>query len=80
MKKFKNGLHVLITAVSMLGFLGGWAVLAHSPKPIQPQASLAPLPALAPVQAFNDSSSGLQIASPRHRNSSSLSAFTTRGS
>jgi hypothetical protein len=76
MKKFKNGLHVLITAASMLSFLGGWAILAHSPKPVQP---LEPLPTLEPVQAFNANSSQ-QVASSRHSRNSGFSAFTTRGS
>jgi hypothetical protein len=78
MKTFKTSLHLLISFASVLGFLGGWATLAHSRKPIQPQADLAPLPALQPVGVFGNNDSGVQIVSPRHRSVSS--AFMTRGS
>jgi hypothetical protein len=62
MKNFKNSLHILLTAASLLGFLGGWATLAHSRKPIQPvQAqggqTLDPLQPLAPIPAFNSAAS-----------------------
>jgi len=58
MKNFKNTLHVLITVASLAGFLGGWATLAHSRKPIQPTQSgaaqaLEPLQPLAPLPALN---------------------------
>jgi hypothetical protein len=53
MKNFKTSLHIFIAFVSMLGFLGGWATLAHSRKPIQPaqfQANvLEALPPLDPI-------------------------------
>ena len=55
MKPFKNSLHIFITFVSVLAFLGGWATLAHSRKPIQPTQSqaLEPLPPLEAIPAFN---------------------------
>ncbi len=33
MKFFKSALRMWITLTSMAGFLGGWVLLAHSPKP-----------------------------------------------
>jgi len=63
MKIFKSLLHVWITLISVLTFLGGWIMLAHSKKPVQPTSSaassvsLAPMPTLPPIQAYNGSSS-----------------------
>jgi hypothetical protein len=78
MKIFKNFLHVLIALGSMIGFLLGWAVLAHSGKPIQPggqgvsaalQPALAALPPLPPIQSIQTDSvsngSSLQFLVPR---------------
>jgi len=57
MKLYKSLLHIWIAIMSVFTFLGGWIMLAHARKPIQPtQSSLAgsitPLPTLAPIQAF----------------------------
>ncbi len=53
MKLFRFGLNAWITFVSILSFLVGWAVLAHSPKPVQPNSqqsvNIAPLPTLTPL-------------------------------
>jgi len=62
MKTIKNSLRIWITAGSLAGFIGGWALLAHSPKPAQSasdlsqaggssqaQVELQPLPTLAPL-------------------------------
>jgi hypothetical protein len=64
MKNFKNTLRIMITLASMLGFLGGWATLAHSRKPIQPTQAqsqqvqaLEPLAPLDPLPAIDGSSS-----------------------
>lgn len=58
MKPLKTTLHIWIALASTLSFLGGWAMLAHSPKPIQPvQASvvsITPLTTLPPIQFFNN--------------------------
>ena len=58
MKPLKTTLHIWIAVASTLSFLGGWAMLAHSPKPTQPtQASVVavtPLPTLPPIQFFNN--------------------------
>jgi hypothetical protein len=85
MKNIKTHLHWFIGLSSLVSFLFGWMILAHSPKPAQP---LAPLPALAPIQdpalqasADTGSPSWLQIFSPRpQRRRAYYSAFVTRGS
>jgi hypothetical protein len=60
MKAYKTFLHFWITIASLLSFLGGWVLLAHSKKPLQPIQSgqtaavdIAPLPTLPPIQFFN---------------------------
>ena len=70
MKNFKNILRILLTSASMLGFLGGWATLAHSRKPVlttntqpqpqalEPLAPLAPLPSIGSSVNNNSNSSG----------------------
>jgi hypothetical protein len=89
MKNFKNSLHILLAIASVFGFLGGWATLAHSGKPVQPVSyggqTLDPLPALAPLPAMNlnattdNSGGGLNIiASAPSRRSRPM--FTTSGS
>ena len=95
MKNFKNSLHFLLTIASVLGFLGGWATLAHSRKPVQttnaqPQA-LEPLAPLAPLPAIgsnstnitnNNNTSGFSIFTPSTttRRSRARSLFSTGGS
>jgi hypothetical protein len=55
MKNGKFGFRAYIAAGSVIGFLGGWALLAHSPKPAPmvsqagPAATVEPLPTLAPL-------------------------------
>ena len=39
MKPFKKSLRYWIAIASVLSFLGGWIILAHSPKPVQPTNS-----------------------------------------
>ena len=90
MKNFKTSLHVLLTFASLLGFLGGWATLAHSRKPIQPTDNspqgLDPLPALAPMPAIGTSSSsansnsGLFSIAPQQSTRRSRAFFATSGS
>ena len=57
MKNLKAGLRVSIALGSVAGFLGGWALLAHAPKPaplVQQQMVVEPaaLPTLAPIPSF----------------------------
>ena len=90
MKNFKNILRILLTSASLLGFLGGWATLAHARKPIQPVtaqpqtlAPLAPLPSMDGNPANNNTNSGnglLNIFTPSTRRSRSRPMFTTSGS
>lgn len=75
MKIFKTLLHILLASGSLLGFLVGWATLAHAGKPVEPgqrqtsQQALAPLPALPPIQSIQTDSvfngSPLQFLVPR---------------
>ena len=58
MKLFRKILRYWFAIASVLSFLGGWAILAHSPKPVQPQAAVAApaaLPSLPPIQAYGGS-------------------------
>jgi len=79
----------------MIGFLFGWAVLAHSGKPVQPggqgvlaapQQALAPLPPLPPIQSIQagavSDSSPLQFVVPQVQSSSGFfsQGLSTRGS
>ena len=56
MKPFKNFLRYWFAITSVLSFLAGWVILAHSPKPVQPTTSVnsAPLPTLPPIQSFGN--------------------------
>ncbi len=58
MKILKFVMRIWITVGSTGGFMAGWILLAHSPKPAQsaspaPAAMSAPLPTLAPLPALN---------------------------
>jgi hypothetical protein len=68
MKPYKNFLRYWLAITSVLSFVGGWIIFAHSPKPVQPTTakgtnSLAPLPTLPPIQTFgntnNNNNNGL---------------------
>jgi len=69
MKPFKTALRYWIALVSLIGFLGGWATLAHARKPIQNSASsstsgnVLAVPTLAPLQPLNLSGAGGNTAS-----------------
>ena len=88
MKNFKNILHYLLTLASLLGFLGGWATLAHSRKPaqtvsaqtqvVEPLAPLDPIPDLGITTNANDNGNGLNIIVPPNNtgNQSSLNNST----
>lgn len=93
MKSFKTLLHILITTASLIGFLGGWASLAHALKPASKNAqpavieSLAPLPAIPPMPAMGASASkasvsggNLQIFVPPQSSGRVRSFFRTSGS
>jgi hypothetical protein len=88
MKFFRKVLHYWIAFVSILSFLGGWIILAHSPKPVQaaPVQSPISLSNLPPIQAFgkNTNTNGLDFfTNNAPANSVPNSAFPrlrTRGS
>jgi hypothetical protein len=71
MKIFKTALHYWFGFISVLSFLVGWGMLAHSLKPVQParttiQNSIS-LPALPPIQSYNggnQNGNGLIFSAP----------------
>jgi hypothetical protein len=96
MKSLKNGIRIWITGASVAGFLGGWVLLAHAPKPAPLQVStttttttgttptLAPLPTLPPLPSINGSSSTTNLqplpALPQPQVQMSFPSMRTRGS
>jgi hypothetical protein len=65
MKKLAKYLRAMIATGSVLGFLGGWVLIAHAGKPAPTQAPLpiiapAPAPTLAPLPSFGGAPSNLQ--------------------
>ena len=90
MKFFRKVLRFWIALASILTFLGGWIILAHSPKPVQTQPGTvqqAVLPDLPPIQAYgsNVNNNGLGFFSnnaPATTNQSlgSVPRLRTRGS
>ena len=55
MKLFKKLLRYWIAIASVLSFLGGWIILAHSPKPVLPGSTASQsLAALPPIQAYGN--------------------------
>jgi hypothetical protein len=84
MKFFRKMLRYWFAIASMLSFLGGWAILAHSPKPVQlVTVQQAALPA---IQAFgsNINNNGLGFFSNTGATSqqtvTGLPRLRTRGS
>jgi hypothetical protein len=86
MQPFKIGLRIWIATSSLLGFLGGWALLAHSPKPAQPsqppalQVQPVELPPLPPMPSFNTSNANIQPLQAIPQSSFSLPRMRTGGS
>jgi len=85
MKYTKYGLRIWLAMGSVVGFLGGWALLAHSPKPAQPiqnspVVEFTPLPTLSPLQPFNQKSQGLQQLPQPSQNRSFRPRMRTGGS
>lgn len=65
MKRLQKYLRALIAAGSILGFLGGWELLAHAGKPATasaPPAIIAPVPSFdaAPLPSFDNGPTNLQ--------------------
>ena len=61
MKPYKNFLRYWFAITSVLSFVGGWIIFAHSPKPVNPTNTVkgtnsrAPIPTLPPIQTFGSS-------------------------
>jgi hypothetical protein len=79
MKVFRKLLRYWIAIASVLSFLGGWVILAHSPKPVQQTTTVnsATLPDLPAIQAFGDvNNNGLGFFSTNsHANPQPRSGF-----
>ena len=89
MKSMKAILRIWITTVSLAGFMGGWALLAHAekPAPIENKPSVSaqsPLPTLQPLQPLNNNSfnnsSGLQQFNVQPQQRSFFPRLRTGGS
>ncbi len=90
MQIVKYGLRFLVAVGSVLGFFGGWALLAHAEKPAAPAAPapvVAPAPATLPTPApfFSAPSSGFAPGSglqqlPPSPRFSTMPRMRTRGS
>ncbi len=78
MKPFKNFLRYWLAVMSVLTFVGGWIILAHSPKPVQPNkstSSLAPLQNLAPITTFGTNNNGSGLFPGLQNNSQPSTGF-----
>jgi hypothetical protein len=66
MKTIKKSLRFWFLGASLTTFLGGWLMLAHSPKPIQPAQSsgfsLSSLLGSPSRQGFGDNGGGFGIS------------------
>ena len=88
MKIYRKVLRYWIAIASVFSFLGGWIILAHSPKPVQTtttqpaNAQLTVLPTLAPLPAFNSgvNNNGLNSTSNNSQINSGMPLLRTRGS
>jgi hypothetical protein len=69
-RRIKNILRLWLAGVSLGGFLGGWVLLAHAPKPASSSSSsssnavVAPLPTLTPLPPLNANVGGDQFVQP----------------
>jgi hypothetical protein len=62
MKPLKNVIRIWIATVSLVGFMGGWLLLAHAGKPaplqVQTPNSVTVLPTLPPLPSLDSQSLG----------------------
>lgn len=88
-KPLKNSLRLWITASSVVGFMGGWAILAHAPKPAPLQTVTAatvqesivsPIPTLPPVPSLDEFTQLQPLPSFSFSTQSQMPRFRTRGS
>jgi hypothetical protein len=91
MKRMKNVLRLWMASVSLGGFLGGWVLLAHAPKPASTTSSsssspvLAPVPTLTPLPPLSANIGGSQVshaapAMPSFQTQTFLPMLRTHGS
>ena len=89
MKIFRKALRYWIAVTSVLTFLGGWAILAHSPKPVQTVTiQSAALPTLPPIKVYGSTNNGLTFfpnnvqtnTSVTQQQSTGMPLLRTRGS
>jgi len=81
MKIIRTALHYWFAIISILSFLVGWGMLAHSLKPIQPAqgtaGNTASLQALPPIQAFGN---GLNFTAPSSQSNTGFPILRSGGS
>lgn len=82
---FKTGLRIWLTITTLIAFLTGWGLLAHSQKPVpltSPSALLSSLviPELAPVPSLEQLQQGPQVSLSIPKFNSSLPVLRTMGS
>jgi hypothetical protein len=81
MKIYRKALRYWIAIASALSFLGGWIILAHSPKPVQPvTVQSAGLPTLAPLPAFYGLNSTSNSSQSAPQFNTGMPLLRTRGS
>jgi hypothetical protein len=91
MKITKRFTHYWFVIVSILSFLTGWGMLAHSLKPVTSSQTTTVknmvLPTLQPIEAFNSgsgtsnsTSNGLQMVAPSNNQSIFAPVLRTGGS
>jgi len=84
MKLFQYAIRVLIFIGSVAGFFGGWALFAHSNKPVAAEVSapsVAPLPPLSPLNFDVPTSlQPIQPIAPMPRTQMTMPRLRTRGS
>lgn len=86
MKSLKWILRIWIAIASVIGFLGGWATLAHAGKPAPATSSQSSiniptqLPTLAPLPNFDNGPVQLQPPAQSQPFQSFMPSFRTRGS
>jgi energy-converting hydrogenase Eha subunit F len=82
MKTLKNILRWWLSLASVMGFLSGWAMLAHAPKPVPAEqmpalpTPLAPLPPLGSASDAGSQPQSFTISSSQ----SQMPVFVTSGS
>jgi hypothetical protein len=84
MKLFQSAIRILIFIGSAVGFFGGWALFAHSNKPVAAEVSapsVAPLPSLSPLNFDAPTSlQPIQPIAPMPRTQMTPPRLRTRGS